>query len=51
MLCMFWNECINDEFYKHICKSRNFKYLNKKNVLHPKTSKILMEYNEQDEKN
>ena len=51
LIYMFWNECINDDFYKHICKSKNFICLNGKNVLHPKASETLMEYVEEDEKN
>ena len=51
LIYMFWNECINDDFYKHTCKSKNFICLNGKNVLHPKASETLMEYVEEDEKN
>ena len=41
----------NDEFYKNFCKSKNFIYLNGENVLHPKTSKTIMKYIEEDEEN
>ena len=51
MIYMFRNECINNKFYKHICKSKNLIYLNSKNILHPKTSEIVMEYIEEDVKN
>ena len=35
---------LNNEFYKRICKSKNFIYLYSKNVLHSKTSETVMEY-------
>ena len=44
MLYMLWKECMPLKFYHHICKEKNFLYLNAKNVLQPKVSKIINEY-------
>ena len=41
MLC---DECIEKTFYKHICESDNFIYLNSKNVLYSKTAQIVLDY-------
>ena len=41
---MFWKECIPQRFYKHICKEKNFLYLNGKNVLQPKGSEIITDF-------
>ena len=43
MIYMLWKECIPQKFYKHICKEKNFLYLNGKNVLHPKVYEIITE--------
>ena len=41
MVYMLWNECSPSQFYKHICKNKNFIYFNKKSVISPKYSKVL----------
>ena len=35
MIYVLWKECMPQKFYKHICKEKNFLYLNGKNVLLP----------------
>ena len=32
MVYMLWRECVPSEFFKHICKEENFKYLNGQDV-------------------
>ena len=44
MLYMLWKECMPQKFYQHICKEKNFLYLNWKNVLQPKVSEIITEF-------
>ena len=44
MLYMLWKECMPLKFHQHICKEKNFLYLNRKNVLQPKVTKIINEY-------
>ena len=44
MLYIFWKECRPQKFYQHICKEKNFLYLNGKNVLQPKVSEIITEF-------
>ena len=44
MLYMLWKECMPQQFYQHICKEKNFLYLNEKNVLQPKVSEIITEF-------
>ena len=44
MIYMLWKECIPQKFYKHICKEKNFLYLNGKNVLQPKVLKIITDF-------
>ena len=39
IIYMFWDECVNVEFYKHICQKSNFIYLNGKNVVYPQVVK------------
>ena len=48
---MLWVECIEKSFYKHICESNNFIYLNSKNVLYSKTAQIVLDYLNKDPKN
>ena len=43
MIYMLWKECMPQRFYKHICKEKNFLYLNGKNVLQLKVSEIITE--------
>ena len=40
MIYMLWKECMPHRFYQHICKEKNFFYLNGKNVLQPKVLEI-----------
>ena len=35
MIYMLWKECMPQKFYRHVCKEKNFFYLNGKNVLQP----------------
>ena len=48
---MFWDKCVNVEFYKHICQKSNFIYLNGKNVVYPQVSEIVWSYIKKDKKN
>ena len=48
---MLWDECIEKTFYKHICESDNFLYLNSKNVLYSKTAQIVLDYLNKDASN
>ena len=38
---MLWRECIPSEFYRYICKEKNFIYLNGKDVSQPGVLKIV----------
>ena len=51
IIYMFWDQCIERTFYKHICENDNFIYLNSKNVLYSKTAKIVLDYLKKDPKN
>ena len=44
MLHMLRKERMPLKFYQHICKEKNFLYLNGKNVLQPRVTEILNEY-------
>lgn len=44
MIYMLWKECMPIKFYRHICKEKNFLYLNGKNVLQPKVLEIISEF-------
>ena len=48
---MFWEDCNESCFYKHICKPDNFLYLNSKNVIYLRVADIAWKYLEQDEQN
>ena len=50
-LYMLWKECMSQKFYQHICKEKNFCYLNGENVLQPKVTKIINEYLNEDTEN
>ena len=50
-LYMLWKECMLQKFYQHICKEKNFCYLNRENVLQPKVTKIINEYLNEDTEN
>ena len=51
MIYMLWKECMPIKFYRHICKEKNFLYLNGKNVLQPKVLEIISELIDADEGN
>ena len=51
MICMLWDECVDQTFYKHICQKDNFMHLNGKNVLYPHAAEIVWEYLEKNENN
>ena len=51
MIYMLWKECMQQKFYKHICKEKNFLYLNGKNVLQPKVFEIITDFLNEDENN
>ena len=49
MIYMLWKECMPQEFYQHICKEKNFLYLNGKNVLRSKVLEIITDFMEENE--
>ena len=51
MIYMLWKECMSARFYRHICKEKNFLYLNGQNVLQPKVLEITSEFADKDENN
>lgn len=51
MICLLWKECMPVKFYKHICKEKNFLYLNGKNVLQPKVLEIISKFIDEDKNN
>ena len=51
MIHMFWEDCNESSFYRHICKPDNFMYLNVKNVIYPRLADIVWNYIEEDEQN
>ena len=51
MVNMFWEDCNESCFYKHICKLENVLYLNGKNIIYPQVAEIVMNYIEADDKN
>lgn len=51
MMHMFWVECNELSFYKHICKADNFMYLNSKKVIYLHATEIVWMYLEEDEEN
>ena len=48
---MFWEDCNEPSFYKHVCQLENFLYLNGKSVTYPRVTEIVMNYIEVDDKN
>ena len=48
---MFWEDCKEPSFYKHICKPENFMYLNGKNVIYPRVAEIVHKYIEKNKEN
>ena len=51
MIYTLWKDFMLQKFYKHICKEKNFLYLNGENVLQPKAVQIITEFLEEDENN
>ena len=51
MINMFWKECNEPSFDKHICQPDNFFYLNGKNVIYLRVTEIVMNYMEADKSN
>ena len=51
MTYMLWKECMPVKFYKHICKEKNFLYLNGKNVLQPKVLEIISKFIDENKNN
>ena len=51
MINMFWEDCSEPSFYKHICQPESFWYLNGKNVIYPRVAEIVINYIEADENN
>ena len=51
MIYMLWKECMPVKFYKHICKEKNFLYLNGKNVLQPKVLEIISKFIDENKNN
>ena len=51
MIYMLWKECMPQKFYRHVCKEKNFFYLNGKNVLQPKVLEIITDFLKEDENN
>ena len=41
MVYMLWRECFSPEFYRYICKDKNFKYLNGRDVSQPGVLEIV----------
>ena len=44
MIYMLWDECVPINFYRYICGSENFTYLNGKNILHLQTSEMVWQF-------
>ena len=51
MINMFWEECNEPSFYKHICRPENLLYLNGKNVTYPQVAEIVWKYIEENQEN
>ena len=51
MVYMLWRECIPSDFYKYICKEKNFVYLNGRDVGQPSVLKIVGNFIDQGKKN
>ena len=51
MISMFWEECNEPSFYKHIFKLEKFLYLNGKNVIYPHVAETVWKYIEKYEEN
>ena len=51
MVYMLWRECVPSEFYKHICKDKNFKYLNGRDAGQPGALEIVGNFIDQGKQN
>ena len=51
MINMFWEDCNELSFNKHICQLDNFLYQNGKNVIYPWVAEMVMNYIEANDKN
>ena len=51
MIYMLWKECMQQKFYQHVCKEKNFIYLNDEDVLQPKVSEIMNEFTKDSKEN
>ena len=51
MVYMLWRECVPSEFFKHICKDENFKYLNGQDVRQPGAVEIVGNFIDQGKQN
>ena len=51
MIYMLWKACMPQRFYKHICKQKNFLYLNSKNVMQPKVLEIINDFLNENKEN
>ena len=51
MINMYWEDCNEPSFYKHIYQLENFLNLNGKTVIYPRVTEIVMNYIEADDKN
>ena len=50
MIYMLWEKCVPSSFYKFLCQTKNFMYMNGLEVLHPKVTEIVMQYLKSDPK-
>ena len=48
IIYIFWEECVEKTFYRHICERDNFLYLNGENVLYPRLAEVIMDYVNED---
>ena len=44
VIYIIWKEFMPQAFYRHICKEKNFLYINGENLLQPKVSEIITEF-------
>ena len=51
IIYMFWEECVEKSFYRHIFERGNFLYLNGKNVQYPRSAEIVISYVNQNNEN
>ena len=42
MKTIFWEDCNEQSFYKHICHPENFLHLKRKNVIYPRVDDIVI---------